>query len=85
MPIFEFRCEACSHRYDYLGKWDDATSCPECQSEDTTKLMSAPRIPVSALARGESATPDSIDRWQKMREQKMAIEQRKLADHGTYE
>ncbi len=85
MPIFEFRCKACGHVYDELGKWDDATSCPECQSDDTKKLVSAPHIPVAPLARGDSATPDSIDRWAKMRKQKMAIEQQKKADHGTYE
>lgn len=85
MPIFEFRCKACGHQYEHFGKWDEATSCPECESADTKRLMSVPCLPVSALARGESATQDSIDRWDKMRKQKMATEQQKKADHGTYE
>lgn len=85
MPIFEYRCNACSHPYEQLAKWDEATSCPHCESADTTKLISAPVIPVSSLAKGDSATQDSIDRWDKMRNSKMANEQQKLDDHGTYE
>ncbi len=85
MPIFEFRCNACGHPYEHFGKWDDATSCPECKSRDTKKLISAPVIPVSALARGESATSDSIDRWAKMRKKKMATEQYNQENHGTYD
>lgn len=86
MPIYENRCQTCGYHFDNYGKYeDDAPSCPECQSPDTTRLISAPVIPVSALARGDSATPDSIDRWEKMRKSKMAIEQRKQDDHGTYE
>lgn len=43
MPIYEYRCEDCSHRGEFLQKVSDAPikSCPECGSERFSKLISA--------------------------------------------
>jgi len=43
MPIYEYRCDDCSHRGEFLQKVSDAPikSCPECGSEKFTKLVSA--------------------------------------------
>lgn len=83
MPLYDRQCDDCGTRYDCLEKYRDATPCPECSSANTQRLLSAPNILVSELARGSSATGDSIDKWDRMRRKKMAIEERKIADHGS--
>jgi putative FmdB family regulatory protein len=44
MPIYEYRCEACSHEFETLQKMTDAvlTTCPACGAEALRKKLSAP-------------------------------------------
>lgn len=46
MPIYEYQCQQCAHRFDKLQKLSDAPlhTCPECQQESLSKLVSAPRF-----------------------------------------
>jgi len=42
MPIFEYACNACGHRFEFL-KLPAATtvpSCPACQSQNLERLLS---------------------------------------------
>ncbi|MCP1727477.1 putative FmdB family regulatory protein [Natronospira proteinivora] len=43
MPIYEYRCQACGHELEALQKMSDAplTTCPQCEAESLTKLVSA--------------------------------------------
>lgn len=43
MPIYEYQCRECSHRFEKLQKMSDAalTKCPECDQDALTKLVSA--------------------------------------------
>ena len=43
MPIYEYRCGACSHRFEaLLQRWDEAApNCPECGAEQSEKTLSA--------------------------------------------
>ena len=42
MPIYEFRCESCGHRFDKMQKMSaSAPSCPSCGAPETKKLISA--------------------------------------------
>lgn len=49
MPIYEYECEACGHRYDILQKAGDPllTVCPECSRSTLRKLVSAARFRLS--------------------------------------
>jgi putative FmdB family regulatory protein len=43
MPIYEYQCSTCKHEFEKLvfaGDTPDIT-CPECNSRDVTKKMSA--------------------------------------------
>lgn len=44
MPIYEYQCEACGHRFETLRKVSDSplTCCPACGAEALKKLISAP-------------------------------------------
>ena len=45
MPLYEYECEACSHRFEMIQKWSDppADTCPKCGSK-VQKLPSSPAI-----------------------------------------
>ncbi|MEO8746766.1 MAG: zinc ribbon domain-containing protein [Rhodanobacter sp.] len=44
MPIYEFECRECGHRFDHLQKVSDAdpSVCPSCHAERLHRLLSAP-------------------------------------------
>ena len=43
MPIYEYECKSCGHRYEALQKISDdpLTDCPECKKPELKKLISA--------------------------------------------
>lgn len=43
MPLYEYQCDACHHRFETIQKFSDAplTACPKCGSA-VRKLQSAP-------------------------------------------
>ena len=42
MPIFEYECKKCGHRFEALLKSasDPAPKCPECSATDAKRLLS---------------------------------------------
>lgn len=47
MPIYDYKCNSCGTTYDVFHKvrevLDDVV-CPECESKDHTRLISAPNV-----------------------------------------
>ena len=43
MPIYEYQCNACEHRFEKLQKLSDdpLRICPSCEKETLKKLISA--------------------------------------------
>jgi putative FmdB family regulatory protein len=57
MPIYEYRCESCSGKFELLTRFaerDSAQACPTCESTRTRVLVSS-----FAVAGGESL--ESVD------------------------
>ncbi|WP_448098748.1 FmdB family zinc ribbon protein [Luteibacter yeojuensis] len=46
MPIYEFQCQACGHRFERLQKIADAdpSACPSCGEPRVGRLLSAPQF-----------------------------------------
>jgi putative FmdB family regulatory protein len=77
MPLYEYRCQNCHRRVTLLRSFSDSSEprCPECQSEDLTRLIS--RVAVlrsedsrlenladpSSLADLAESDPRSVARW----------------------
>ncbi|MFP4163042.1 MAG: FmdB family zinc ribbon protein [Chitinispirillaceae bacterium] len=57
MPLYEYRCEKCSHLFEELVSThhNQILPCPSCGSENTTKQMSA----VGGIAMGKSSSAPS--------------------------
>ncbi len=45
MPLYEYQCNACGHRFEVIQKFSDAPveTCPSCGGE-VRKLLSSPAI-----------------------------------------
>jgi len=45
MPLYEYQCEACGHRFEVIQKFSDAPleTCPKCNGV-VRKLLSSPAI-----------------------------------------
>jgi putative FmdB family regulatory protein len=45
MPLYEYQCDACGHRFEVIQKYSDAPidTCPKCQGA-VHKLFSSPAI-----------------------------------------
>lgn len=59
MPIYEYQCNACNHRFSKLFRAVSSSSeglkppCPQCQSVDTMRLISS--FAVHGAAHGDAA------------------------------
>ena len=40
MPIFEYECRGCRHRFEALVRSGDVPACPSCQRRDLERLVS---------------------------------------------
>lgn len=44
MPIYEYRCGKCNHKFDALQKMDEdgtGLKCPQCGADNPVKILSA--------------------------------------------
>jgi putative FmdB family regulatory protein len=46
MPLYEYRCEACSHQFEKIQRFSDdpISVCPSCGQGPVVKLLSSPAI-----------------------------------------
>jgi putative FmdB family regulatory protein len=46
MPLYEYRCESCSHRFEVIRRFSDPpiAVCPSCGAGPVVKLLSSPAI-----------------------------------------
>jgi len=59
MPLFEYRCEPCGHRFEQLTRAGVAPACPTCGSEQLEKQLSVFAVSVSGSSAGPSVPADS--------------------------
>jgi putative FmdB family regulatory protein len=53
MPIYEYQCQSCGHRFEALVRRAEVPVCPACQAADPERLLSM--FAVSSSARSHSA------------------------------
>ena len=51
MPIYEFECRSCGHRFEelvgsHVGMEIDEVACPECDVKDAERLLSTSYAPL---------------------------------------
>ena len=50
MPLFDFVCESCQHRFEELVSSGETPSCPECEGQKVQR-----QLPVFAVSGGGEA------------------------------
>lgn len=58
MPVYEFACKSCGHRFSTLCKLGEDASCPKCGGE-TKKLFSPFAISINNSSEEASSHPSS--------------------------
>jgi len=66
MPLYDYRCRECGHRFEELiFNWDedDEIACPNCSARDTERLMGAPvtisRSSCKFYSEGQCSAPEN--------------------------
>jgi putative FmdB family regulatory protein len=54
MPIFEYCCEACGHRFEAILLGAQTPECPQCHTEKLEKQLST-----FTVSKSGSASPDA--------------------------
>lgn len=46
MPLYEYECKSCGHRFEKIQKFSDplVRVCPQCTKEEVEQLISAPAV-----------------------------------------
>ena len=57
MPIHEYQCRQCSHRFEELVRRDEKPVCPSCSSGRLEKLFSAFAVGHAAPAGARAVEP----------------------------
>ncbi len=73
MPIYEFECSGCGHRFDRLQKLSDTdpTVCPACDAPQLRRKVSAPSFRLAGSG------------WYETDFKKEGDKKRNLVDSGT--
>ena len=40
MPLYDFKCRKCGHRFEDLVRVNDAVNCPKCKARNAERLFS---------------------------------------------
>jgi len=56
MPLYEYQCKTCGHRFEALVYRSAHPVCPSCGSQDLERLLSAFAVSGSASAKGEACS-----------------------------
>lgn len=82
--LFDFQCKKCERLFEDMAKPGEYwRQCPDCGG-NAQRQLSAPRINHSAMALSDSASPASIDYFERSHKQQRAKEERSFARNGDY-
>ena len=82
---YEYKCTSCDcivTRQRHNSKVRDPVECPMCAGNCERHHSTAPTIKLDPIS-GDH--PGATAKWERMRNQKMAQEQKNMKNHGTYD
>lgn len=85
MPTFEYKCIACGDEDERLLPLRERQTqeCASCGSALTQVVRTPPQPNWAALAMGESASPEAIDRFDRNHKNQKAREEKAIREHGS--
>jgi putative FmdB family regulatory protein len=80
MPIYEYECRGCGHRFEYLKlPHSPAAECPSCHKADLEQLISL--YAVDSESRREANIAQAQKRAQAVQKEKAHEEHKQLHEH----
>jgi putative FmdB family regulatory protein len=82
MPVYEYQCEACGHRYSALVNMrnsEEPAPCPCCGAEDVRKLVSSVSV-VRSAGQKEEDRSKALSQTDPTKPQEVA---KYFRDHGS--
>ena len=55
MPLYDFRCRKCGHRFEELVRLNDTVGCPKCKARNAERLFSMSAAVSTDKTRGRTA------------------------------
>jgi putative FmdB family regulatory protein len=62
MPLYDFACRACDHRFEARSSAEEAVACPECGAPGAERLLSPFAGPFTVGLRGLAARRSNAER-----------------------
>ena len=85
MILHDFRCEDCGVVTEHFcGRDDRVQVCPECSGLQHRVILQTAKPYWLKLAQGDNASPEAVDRFERMHKQQRDKEVRTLNEHGDY-
>jgi putative FmdB family regulatory protein len=80
MPLYEYQCRSCRHRFEALVRSMDTPSCPSCSGLDLERLLSVPAGVTTkehslALARAERKRWQPVHKGREYEEHQAAVKE----------
>ena len=85
MPTYEYTCLACDIESEVICKMAERQNqqCSTCGGSLTQEVRTPAQPHWSSLAMGDSASPEAINKFDRMHRQKADQETAKIAEHGS--
>lgn len=85
MILHDYKCSDCDLVFEELVKSDVyQIPCPECGATAERVLLCPPRIDWLNMGAQASASPEAIDRWDRLHREQAKIEKAYKQEHGDY-
>jgi len=85
MPLHDFRCRTCGHVQEHrVEAGTTELPCPRCTATADRVFLVAPKPDWLGLAQGDSASPEAVDRFERMHKQQAEKESKSFKEHGDY-
>ena len=79
MPLYEFDCSSCGHRFEALVRGTAAPSCPACGSQELQRILSS--FAVSSADTRRAALKDGRKHQAKGRRDQLVAEKEAREHH----
>lgn len=77
--LFDFKCTNSHNTEAFVDVDTKEVQCSEC-GETATRILSSPRLGLDPIC---GDFPSATARWAKMRAEKLALERKTTANHGS--
>lgn len=85
MILHDYECELCSKVEEHFVKSDtEVVECGYCDGNAHKIYLQLAKPHWSALAQGDSASPEAINRFERSHKQQKAKEEKSYNEHGDY-